>query len=430
MNAPETPPDRGDPALRQILAAEPAGWWRRGKLWAAIALLVVAVGGWLLVRSDREATAPRYRTEPVTTGQLVVTVAATGRLQPTNQVEVGSELSGIVEQVLVDENDLVRQGQVLARLDVSKLEDAVARSRANLAAAEAQVLQARATVVETTATLSRYRRMFESTGGELPSRSELDAAEANVKRAEANEASARATVSQARANLRSDETNLDKASLRSPIDGVVLSREVEPGQTVAASFQAPVLFKLAEDLRKMELEVDVDEADVSKVAVGQQASFTVDAWPGRTYQAVITRVSYGSQEKDGVVSYRAVLGVGNDDLSLRPGMTGSAEITTLVRENALLVPNAALRFAPQAATVEEKPPSRGVIGALLPRPPSLPKKVKTTAGGVPRVWVLRDGAPVAVDVQTGATNGRVTEIVHASLTAGTEVITESLGRTP
>jgi len=430
MNAPETPPDRGDPALRQILAAEPAGWWRRGKLWAAIALLVVAVGGWLLVRSDREATAPRYRTEPVTTGQLVVTVAATGRLQPTNQVEVGSELSGIVEQVLVDENDLVRQGQVLARLDVSKLEDAVARSRANLAAAEAQVLQARATVVETTATLSRYRRMFESTGGELPSRSELDAAEANVKRAEANEASARATVSQARANLRSDETNLDKASLRSPIDGVVLSREVEPGQTVAASFQAPVLFKLAEDLRKMELEVDVDEADVSKVAVGQQASFTVDAWPGRTYQAVITRVSYGSQEKDGVVSYRAVLGVGNDDLSLRPGMTGSAEITTLVRENALLVPNAALRFAPQAATVEEKPPSRGVIGALLPRPPSLPKKVKTTAGGVPRVWVLRDGAPVAVDVQTGATNGRVTEIVDASLTAGTEVITESLGRTP
>lgn len=430
MNAPETPPDRGDPALRQILAAEPAGWWRRGKLWAAIALLVVAVGGWLLVRSDREATAPRYRTEPVTTGQLVVTVAATGRLQPTNQVEVGSELSGIVEQVLVDENDLVRQGQVLARLDVSKLEDAVARSRANLAAAEAQVLQTRATVVETTATLSRYRRMFESTGGELPSRSELDAAEANVKRAEANEASARATVSQARANLRSDETNLDKASLRSPIDGVVLSREVEPGQTVAASFQAPVLFKLAEDLRKMELEVDVDEADVSKVAVGQQASFTVDAWPGRTYQAVITRVSYGSQEKDGVVSYRAVLGVGNDDLSLRPGMTGSAEITTLVRENALLVPNAALRFAPQAATVEEKPPSRGVIGALLPRPPSLPKKVKTTAGGVPRVWVLRDGAPVAVDVQTGATNGRVTEIVDASLTAGTEVITESLGRTP
>ncbi len=430
MNAPETPPDRGDPALRQILAAEPAGWWRRGKLWAAIALLVVAVGGWLLVRSDREATAPRYRTEPVTTGQLVVTVAATGRLQPTNQVEVGSELSGIVEQVLVDENDLVRQGQVLARLDVSKLEDAVARSRANLAAAEAQVLQTRATVVETTATLSRYRRMFESTGGELPSRSELDAAVANVKRAEANEASARATVSQARANLRSDETNLDKASLRSPIDGVVLSREVEPGQTVAASFQAPVLFKLAEDLRKMELEVDVDEADVSKVAVGQQASFTVDAWPGRTYQAVITRVSYGSQEKDGVVSYRAVLGVGNDDLSLRPGMTGSAEITTLVRENALLVPNAALRFAPQAATVEEKPPSRGVIGALLPRPPSLPKKVKTTAGGVPRVWVLRDGAPVAVDVQTGATNGRVTEIVDASLTAGTEVITESLGRTP
>lgn len=430
MNTAETPPERDGRALRQILEAEPAGWWRSGKLWAVVALLVVAAGSWLVVRSDREAAAPRYRTEPVTTGRLVVTVSATGRLQPTNQVEVGSELSGIVEAVLVDENDHVRQGQVLARLDVSKLEDAVARSRANLAAAEAQVLQARATVAETTATLSRYRRMFESTGGELPSRSELDAAEANVKRAEASEASARAAVSQARASLRSDDTNLAKASLRSPIDGVVLSRQVEPGQTVAASFQAPVLFKLAEDLRKMELEVDVDEADVGKVDVGQPASFAVDAWPGRSYEAVITRVSYGSQEKDGVVSYRAVLGVANDDLSLRPGMTGTAEITTLIRDDALLVPNAALRFVPQAATVEEKPPSRGVIGALLPRPPSLPKKVKTTAGGVPRVWVLRDGAPAAVDVQTGATDGRVTEIVDGPLAEGTEVITESLGRTP
>jgi HlyD family secretion protein len=422
--------DRDGRAMNEILDAAPAGRWRNGKLWLALLLAAAIVAAWAYTRSGKDATAPRYRTEPVSVGTLVVTVSATGKLQPTNQVEVGSELSGIVEQVFVDENDHVRKGQVLARLDVSKLEDTVARSRANLAAAEAQVKQTQATVAETTANLSRYRRMFESSGGELPSRSEMDTAEANVKRADANEASARAAVTQARANLRSDETNLDKASLRSPIDGIVLSRKIEPGQTVAASFQAPVLFTLAEDLRKMQLQVDVDEADVGKVAVGQPATFGVDAWPGRTYRAVITRVSYGSQEKDGVVSYQALLEVANDDLSLRPGMTGTAEITTLVHDDAVLVPNAALRFTPAVDAADAKPQSRGVMGALIPRPPSQPKKVKSTASATPRVWVLKDGVPVAVDVKTGATDGKVTEIVDGSLSAGTEVITESIGRTP
>ena len=236
--------------------------------------------GILLLRSGKEAAAPSYRTEPATIGTLVVTVSATGNLQPTNQVEVGSELSGIVEAVLVDDNDRVKKGQVLARLDLSKLEDAVAKSRASLAAAEAQVLQAQATVAEARATLARFRQVAELSGGKVPSRSEMDGAEANAKRAEADEASARAGVAQARANLRSDETNLHKASIRSPIDGVVLTRKVEPGQTVAASFQAPVLFTLAEDLAKMELQVDVDEADVGQVQ-GRPARPPSPSTPGR-----------------------------------------------------------------------------------------------------------------------------------------------------
>jgi HlyD family secretion protein len=253
-------------------------------------------------------------------------------------------------------------------------------------------------------------------------------AEANLERAEAEAASARASVAQARASLRSDETSLTKASIRYPIDGVVLSRKVEPGQTVAASFQAPVLFTLAEDLAKMELQVDVDEADVGQVQVGQTASFTVDAWPGRKYTAVITRVGYGSQEKDGVISYLTVLDVANDDQSLRPGMTGTAEITTLTRENALLVPNAALRFTPAGTASVEKPAGRSVVGALMPRPPATVQRVRSTAEpGAPRVWVLRDGQPVAVEVQTGATNGRYTEIAGGPLEAGTPVITESVG---
>jgi HlyD family secretion protein len=255
----------------------------------------------------------------------------------------------------------------------------------------------------------------------------MDGAEANAKRAEADEASARAAIAQARANLRSDETNLHKASIRSPIDGIVLTRQVEPGQTVAASFQAPVLFTLAEDLAKMELQVDVDEADVGQVQVGQPATFTVDAWPGRKYSAVITRVGFGSQEKDGVISYLTVLEVGNDDLSLRPGMTGTAEITTLTREQALLVPNAALRFTPAPAAAEQKAPSRSIVGSLMPRPPAQKPRARARAStGTPRVWVLRDGEPVAIDVETGATNGKVTEIVGGPLEAGVELITEAV----
>jgi HlyD family secretion protein len=195
---------------------------------------------------------------------------------------------------------------------------------------------------------------------------------------------------------------------------------------VAASFQAPVLFKLAEDLTKMELQVDVDEADVGQVKAGQKATFSVDAWPGREYSAVITRVGYGSQEAEGVISYLTVLEVANDDLSLRPGMTGTADITTLTRENALLVPNAALRFTPPTPDSAEKKPGGNVVSTLMPRMPRPEKKVQVTGNGAPRVWVLQDGQPVPIDVQTGATNGRVTEITGGELRAGMQVITEAL----
>ena len=418
-------------ALQRLLETQSTGRSKRRWLWLAAVLAVAAGLALFLLRAEEKAAGPRFKTEPVVADRLVVTVSATGNLQPTNQVDVGSELSGIIDQVYVDVNDQVQKGQVLARLDLSKLEDSVAKSRANLASAKAQVLQSQATKAQSRADLARLREVARISGGKVPSAGEMDAAEADFKRAEADEAMSRAAVSQVQADLRSDETNLRKATIRSPIDGVVLAREVDPGQTVAASFQAPVLFTLAEDLAKMELQVDVDEADVGQIREGQNATFTVDAWPGRRFEAVITRVSFGSQEKDSVISYLTELEVSNDDLSLRPGMTGTAEITTLVRENVLLVPNAALRFTPPESGAEQKKSGGSVIGALMPRPPQqTATQAKATNGSAPRVWVLKDGQPAALEVRTGATNGRMTEIVGGDLKAGMAVVTETLEETP
>lgn len=401
------------------------GW--HGLLALGVVLALAAVGyAWL---SRGTSAAPQYRTAQVTRGNLVVSVTATGNLQPTNQVDVGSELSGTMEAVLVDVNDTVKRGQVLARLDTTRLQHELDNARGGLAASQAQVHLTAATVQETALQYKRLQSIFKSSSGTLVSQFDLDAAEAAWKRAVAANAGAIAAVAQAKAARDSDQTNLSKAIIRSPIDGVVLTRNIEPGQTVAASLQAPVLFSLAEDLSKMELQVDVDEADVGQVHDGQRATFTVDAYPGREYPAVIRRVGYGSQTKDGVVSYLTVLTVDNDDLTLRPGMTATATIVVSEQKNALLIPNAALRFTPE--TGEAKTESGGFISRLLPHPPhrSTPKKVKVT-GMSRQVWVLHDGQPQAVTITTGASDGKLTEVSSGALQPGMPVILERLGTPP
>ncbi|HMX15899.1 MAG TPA: efflux RND transporter periplasmic adaptor subunit, partial [Rhodocyclaceae bacterium] len=354
--------------------------------------------------------------------KLMVTVSATGTLQPTTSIDVGSEQSGTLAAVLVQENDRVKRGQLLARLDLAKLEDAVTKSRAALAAAEATVAQARATVAEAKASLARMRQVSELSKGKVPSKTEMETAEAAMERAVANEASARASVQQAQAALKTDETNLSKGTIRSPVDGVVLSRKVEPGQTVVAAMTIPVLFTLAEDLTSMELQVKVDEADVSNVKLGQPAGFTVSAWPGRSFPATIRRVGLGSTITDNVVTYKTVLSVKNDDLALRPGMTATASIVTAQRENALLVPNAALRFTPPAKSDDAKGGS--FVSSLMPRPPAEARRPAAASADNPQVWVLTDRGPQAIPVRSGVSNGRQTEIVGGDLKAGMAVITE------
>lgn len=394
------------------------------KRWLVVILLCVIVVVVLSMRrgAHKDATA-QYETQQARQGNLVVLVTATGTLQPTNEVQVGSEISGIVKSVEADYNDKVKVGQVLARVDTSRLEAQETQLKAALESAKARVLQARATLDETTSKLAQLKRVRELSNGKVPSQTEFDSAQAAFERAKADEASAAAAVAQAQATLEVTQTDIGKAVIRSPIDGVVLTRSVEPGQTVAAAFQAPVLFTLAEDLTKMELHVDVDEADIGQVKEGQEATFDVDAYPDRTFKAIITQTRYGSKTVEGVVTYETLLTVDNTDLSLRPGMTATADITVKKVEDAVLVPSAALRFTPPAPA--QKQPSRGLLGALLPRPPmsmSKPPENGTRNGKQQKVWILKDGQPVAVPVTIGATDGTMAEVVGGNVTPGTALV--------
>lgn len=388
---------------------------------AAVAVMVIVVMG---VKGGSKAV--QYRTEQVRRGDLVVVVTATGTLQPTNKVDVGSELSGTIKTVEADYNSKVRAGQVLARLDTTKLEATIAQSRAALEAAKAKALQARATITETGAKLTQYRKVRDLSGGKVPSQTEMDAATAAFERAGADAANCNASVSQAEATLKANLTDLSKSVIKSPINGIVLTRSIEPGQTVAASFTAPVLFTLAEDLTKMELHVNVDEADIGRVQEGQKAVFNVAAHPDRTFEAEITQARYGSSTTSGVVTYETVLKVGNPDLLLRPGMTATADITVRKLENAVLVPASALRFSPPVQA--EKKASGGVIGALMPRPPGSgqPQREDGGKGQQKRVWILSKGQLTSVSITVGAQNGGVTEVTSGNLQPGTEVVTDTV----
>lgn len=419
-----TPNTPRDPLLDIIAAAPKRTVWTKLRRWLLIGATVA--GGYTYLNyfpNEQKKSNIQYISEPAVIGDLVVTVSATGTLQPTKSVDVGIELSGTLVNVLVEENDYVKKGQILATLDTAKLQDNVTKSQAALAVAEAAVAQADATVTETKAALTRMRRVAKISAGKVPAPTELDTAEAALQRAKANATSARASVKQAQAVLKTDATNLTKGTIRSPVNGVVLSRKVEPGQTVAASMSTPVLFTLAEDLKTMELQVKVDEADVGNVKLKQKASFTVAAWPGRKFIAKIQRVGIGSTVTDNVVTYKTVLTVRNDDLALRPGMTANATIVTADRKQVLLVPNAALRFTPPQDT--EPKPTSSFVFSLLPRPPREPKQRKTTQSlDNPQVWVLVGSKPEVVSVQPGVTNGKFTEIIGDSLKSGQAVITD------
>ena len=437
-----------DQTLDELLGVKPQPAWRRYAKWGAavIAVILLTLLAWRYFGSSGEVG---YITVKAERGRLVTTVSATGKLAPTNQVTVGSQLSGQIVKVLVDVNDRVTAGQPLAEIDPEQYDDAIRQNEAQLQANRASVDQARATLAETRAQLARLEEVHKLSGGKVPSGTEMQTGRANVQRAIAALNVAQANVVASQATLAQSKTQRARATIRSPVSGVVLAREIDPGQTVAASLSTPTLFVIAEDLSQMKLEVAIDEADVGSVKNGQKATFTVDAFPGQTFPAAITRVEIGSNQtvssasssssssssgssssssSSTVVSYAADLSVSNSGGQLRPGMTATADIVTSDRSNILLVPNTALRFTPQStSTSSSNGNSSGITSALSfgPRRHDTGTRGATmTAGATQTLWVIgSDGKPKAIQVVTGNTNGTMTEVLSGELKPGMQVIT-------
>lgn len=364
------------------------------KFWlvgGALALLLVGGLAWWTFG----AAAPvQYTTVPVTRGAVVRGVTATGTVNPELTIIVGSYVSGVIQELSCDYNTEVKKGQVCARIDPRPYQTVVDQNRANLAVAKAQLEKDKASLAYAKLSFDRAARLAQTSA---VSQDTLDNARSTYEQAQATIAFDEATIQQRQAALDAAQVNLDYTNIMSPVDGTVVSRAVTIGQTVAASFQTPTLFLIASDLTKMEVDTNVSESDIGGVKLGNTATFTVDAYPKRTFTGSVTQVRQSPQTVQNVVTYDVVISVDNSDLALKPGMTAAAHIIVDRRDNALRVPNQALRYAPG---------DRPRIG-----------------NGAPRVWVLRDGAPVRVPVTAGIEDDNVTEIVGGDLKEGDRVIT-------
>lgn len=391
-------------------------------------LLAVGAGAFFWQRNvNGRSTGPRYVTAEARIGQLRETVTATGKFKGLDSVDVGAQISGRVSRVLVDFNDEVKAGQTLAEIDPAQLTSRVEQSRAQVSAADASVRLAKATLAQSKAALARAKEMSEKG---LISSKELEAAQADAERAEASVASSLSQATLSRASLKDAETSLSWTTIKAPIDGVVLARLVEPGQTVAASLQSPVLFTVARDLTQLTLYVDVDEADIGKLREGQDATFTVGAWPARKFASKVISVRNLPTAGQTVVTYQAVLSVENKEMLLRPGMTATASIVISDRNDVLTVPDAALRYSPPAPA-KDKPASSPLLPMQPPRMSRRPGGASSAgrgAGGLGPsqsvIWLLEGGAPKRVVIEVGASDGQFTEVVSGPLKPGTQVITD------
>jgi HlyD family secretion protein len=400
--------------VRRALAAEEGGrrWLRRV---AALGVVAALVGGGLVFRAkNRPAPPARYVTAAPSVGDLAEKVQATGAVQPVLQVNVGAQVNGRVATVKVDFNSVVKKGDVLAEIDPTVYGAQVNQVVAQLATQRAQLESAKANAAAAKVAFDRIRRLFEQS---LAAKGELDTAQGQYDVSRAQVAAAEAQIGAIQAQLDQSRTNIGWTKIYSPVDGVVVSRAIDPGATVVASFQTPTLFVIAQDLRKMRVMADVDEADVGKLKEGMEAEAVVDAFPGETFKGTVQQVRFSPNNVQGVVTYSAVVDVSNPEEKLRPGMTATVTIKTHEVKGALRIPNAALRYKPT--------PPMGPNGKPVPQPPDAP-----LAKGSGRVFLVTSEKPgdekaEARVVQIGVTDGINTEIL-GGLAQGTKIVTDEI----
>jgi len=361
-----------------------------------LVILALAVAGWAIKAGKKGV---QYRMEKVSRGDIVSVVTASGTINPVTTVQVGTQVSGTISTLYVDFNSRVRKGQLLARIDPATAQAQTDQARANLAVANANVTKAEAVLLDAERT---YKRDQELIAGDFIARSELDVAETNHSQAQASLNAVKAQVGQAQAALRVAETNLGYTSIISPVNGIVISRNVDVGQTVAASFTTPTLFSIAQDVTKMQVDVTVDEADIARIQVGQDTEFTVDAYPDEPFRGQVTQVRNAPTTVQNVVTYDVIVTVANPDLKLKPGMSANISFVVDRRNNVLRIPEIALRFKLPGASAGKRVDMKGGIG----------------------VWILENGKPMRVEVKTGPSNGTYTELVSGQLQEGQDLITD------
>jgi HlyD family secretion protein len=400
---------------------------RRRVVIIVVGLLMISGAGFGYWRMGAGGKEPSYTTVPVSRGTVTQVVSSTGTLQAVVTVQVGSQVSGTIAKLNADFNSKVKKGQVVAELDQAKFGAKVDETRANLRAAEAGLAKSKVAVEDTARTLKRNKELMDR---QLLSQSEMDAAQTAYDAAVSQYNVAQAQVGQARAALNQAQIDLGYTVIRSPVDGIVISRNVDVGQTVAASLQAPTLFTIANDLTKMEVHTSVDEADVGNVSEGQQVTFTVDAFPARRFRGKVLQVRNAPTVVQNVVTYDAVVRIDNKELLLKPGMTANVQFLVNQKEDVLTIPNMAVRFKPP----EEKNAAEDLLrqeqSRTAPRVGARRTSRSGSGGGggatrrvrQVRIYVLRDGQAQPVEVQLGITDGSKTEVQKGELKEDDAVI--------
>ncbi len=381
---------------------------RKWGKWAILFIGIMLLSVYLFFFRDTQRMKYRYVSEALKKANLSLTVSASGYIQPLESVDVGTEVSGTIEEVYVDYNDQVTKGELLARLDTTKYQSAYDRAKAALLMSKAALESAQAQYYQAETTIKRYQKLKTSSRGTLPTQSDWDREWANYLLTKAQIANAQAQIAQATHAVKSAQYDLERTKIYSPINGTILVRNVDPGQTVAATFQTPVLFSIAKDLSKMELQISIDEADIGKIETGQKASFSVDAYPDTTFSTTIRQVRINSEVLESVVTYKAIMEVDNKDLLLKPGMSVDADIVTKMLKDVFVVKRSALLFIPV------KPESQSFFGGE--------RNEKIEVDPKPHVWILEEGVPKKVYVKVLGNNGPLSAIESSDLQEGQKII--------